>query len=150
MEEQEKKKREEEEKAAKREQKKAELKAKAEELKNDPLYKARAFGKSLLGDILQVKALVARLHGCGELAETYVRALAKDEEEMDKMYSELQTAITARDVVKVKSLTESIREFVEVHSKRFRLARGQVLELEKMEKEKDSASKGSSGTGKKK
>lgn len=132
------------------EQRKAEARAKAEQLKSDPIYKAKTFGRKLLGDISQVKELIGRLQRC-ELAQQYVTALRKDEAEMDKSYAEIQDAMNTKDLARLKTVMESTKQMVEQHQKRFRLARGQVLELEKMEKEEGTKDdKGSKSKGHKK
>jgi hypothetical protein len=133
---------EDEEKLKKEEQKrkkKEEAERRREEQKGDPIFQAKQFGKQLLNDIVQCKELVGRLAKCGELAAEYVKALSSDEGALDKSYNALQVAINAKDMELLAEVMKQTVELATEHHKRFRMAKGQVQELEKMEKEKEKA-----------
>jgi hypothetical protein len=147
-----KKRKEEEDKQERQRVKKEELRQRREEQKNDPIFKAKAFGKSLLQTCAEAKALVARLRACTglEVADNYIKRLLNDETVLDKLYQELQASINEKDMTKVKKAMDLASKAVGEHHVRYRLARGQVMEMEKIAKEKeDNGSTASGHTGKK-
>lgn len=119
--------------------KKEEADRRREEQKGDPIFQAKQFGKQLLHDIVQCKELVGRLAKCGELATDYVKALSADEGALDKAYNALQVAINAKDLQLLAETMKLTVDLVTEHHKRFRMAKGQVQEFEKMEKETEKA-----------
>ena len=72
-----------------------------------------------------------------ELCGEYVKALTKDQEDMDVMYGDLQKAVVAKDIDAMRTTMELVNKFLNHHQKRFRLAQGQVKELEKIDKEQE-------------
>ena len=154
---------EEEDKKAKEEQEKQEKQEKArlkkeaaqkklEEQKADPLFQAKAFCKNLLGTISDCKTMIGRLRGCTDIdgAEVYVQSLSKDEKEMDEAFQKIQADINVKDIVKLKAPMSAAAAIVTAHHKRFRLARGQVQEIEKMQKEQEADKSSQASGGKKK
>ena len=88
-------------------------------------------------DMLLCKELVGRLPLCGDLAADYVKALTADEAAMDRAYHALQVTINAKDLELMTQVMDKTVALVQEHSKRARMAKGHVVELEKKEKERE-------------
>jgi len=138
------KKRKDDEKAAACEKKKAEQRARQEELKNDPVHKARSFADKLNTDIGKAKSIITKLAGLDEtLFGSAVQALSADLVKMETHYADLQKNITAACLDGMRAAMEATNDTVANHAKRIRIVTSQLKEFEKLEREaQDGKDKG--------
>lgn len=123
-----------------KEQKKAEARARAEELKNDPVHKARSFAEKLNQDIAKAKALTTKMSGLDQAyVGPFLQAILLDQQEMDALYIDLQKAINEKSVDNMRDAMDKTNAMLALHQKRFRMAQGQVKEMQRMEREDEDA-----------